>query len=264
MVAWIYCKNWPTSWAPRFFIVFKLATCNICAANSKTLCLKNILNAFQNSKSIRELLVWTSRNGFKHSSWTCRQIFPNNQRNFSWGDIPVGRRPNQKCIDFRNEFCPGGSTSYCMKSKESWREEIYRKKRDKWKRAKNKSDFHGPFRLLTGGPVNANSPDSISIDKLVLKNTAVLWLVPLTRCKLFARGNLQVSIGNTAVLIDNLEKTMLNSATKHYLCLWICHIWKALPNIPARVGTSMPSIELSANICDFSDHAFRITIITNG
>ena len=93
-------------------------------------------------------------------------------------------------------------------------------------------------------------------DKLVLKNTAVLWLVPLTRCKLFARGNLQVSIGNTAVLIDNLEKTMLNSATKHYLCLWICHIWKALPNIPARVGTSMPSIELSANICDFSDHAF--------
>ena len=34
-------------------------------------------------------LVWTSRNGFKHSSWTCRQIFPNNQRHFSWGDIPL-------------------------------------------------------------------------------------------------------------------------------------------------------------------------------
>lgn len=34
-------------------------------------------------------LVWTSRNGFKHSSWTCRQIFPNNQRHFSWGDVPL-------------------------------------------------------------------------------------------------------------------------------------------------------------------------------
>lgn len=54
-----------------------------------------------------------------------------------------------------------------MKSKESWREEIYREKTrqeqtanrlNKWKRAKNKSDFHGPFWLLYRRPCKCQQP----------------------------------------------------------------------------------------------------------
>ena len=95
--------------------------------------------------------------------------------------------------------------------------------------------------------------------------------LPLARCKWFARGNIQGSITNTqamffwgAALMDNLGNTLLNSATRHYLCLWMFHmnIWDAFQTFQASLCWWMTSTLNWVQTFAFWSSCIRIT--TNG